>query len=377
MTPAPTVLLPQPGGARSAKTKARGKSVSRGLPPGPRPSLTLTPGKPGKAKAAAAFARIFAAKTAARPPAGEGTLSALQAALKLLETAAAPEALRLEKALREVLEDGRLTLRQKAARIKALAAEAQGLLAAPGAAGDGQGAQTRLAPRAVPEQSPVAALPAVRQDAAGAASGPRVFVLDLRKKPAGQGADNSVAQARAKTFPAPDPAPSAALPAARPAGEHEHSRTREVRAPAAPAPQTPLERLREMAGSELTRAAGIILRDGGGGEIRLVLRPESLGSVRVRLNLTDNVIDGKIIVDNPAVKHIVEGSIDSLTRALSADGFQTASLQVSVGGGGGGAAREDRGIPAVRRIESARGFAATAAEAVAADWGDLLVNLFA
>jgi flagellar hook-length control protein FliK len=131
-----------------------------------------------------------------------------------------------------------------------------------------------------------------------------------------------------------------------------------------------------MAGSELTRAAGIILRDGGG-EIRLVLRPESLGSLRVRLNLTDNGIDGKIIVDNPAVKHIVEASIDSLTRALSADGFQTASLQVSVGGGGGGAAREDREVPAVRRIESVRGFAAATAEAETADWGDLLVNLFA
>ena len=132
-----------------------------------------------------------------------------------------------------------------------------------------------------------------------------------------------------------------------------------------------------MAGSELTRAAGIVLRDGGG-EIRLVLKPESLGSVRLRLNLTDNTIDGKIIVDSPAVKHILERSIPGLTQALSAEGFQTGSLQVSVGGGGSDARDNQKETAPIRRIEAAQSFAVADAPAnEVMDWGQALVNLFA
>jgi len=134
-----------------------------------------------------------------------------------------------------------------------------------------------------------------------------------------------------------------------------------------------------MAGSELTRAAGIILRDGGG-EIKLTLKPESLGSVRIRMNLVDNAIEGRIIVDNTAVKHVFEGSLDSLMRALTAEGFQTASLQVSVGGQGSDNGRPDKEpSQRMRRVNGPAGPAGP-------DWnvpglesmslGDLLVNLF-
>ena len=86
-----------------------------------------------------------------------------------------------------------------------------------------------------------------------------------------------------------------------------------------------------MAGSELVRASSLVLKDGGG-EIRLVLKPESLGSVRIRMNVVDNAIEGRIIVDSAAVKHVFDGSVDALRRALTAEGFQMGSLQVSVGG---------------------------------------------
>jgi len=65
---------------------------------------------------------------------------------------------------------------------------------------------------------------------------------------------------------------------------------------------------------------------------------------------------------------------------FTAEGFQTGSLQVSVGGQNQDTgARRDRGgeeAPAVRRVESARGFSSHIPTAQDAGQGDLLVNLF-
>jgi len=148
-------------------------------------------------------------------------------------------------------------------------------------------------------------------------------------------------------------------------------------APVAQAPaQTPLEHLREMAGSELVRASTLVLKDGGG-EIRLVLKPESLGSVRIRMNVVDNAIEGRIIVDSAAVKHVFDGSVDALRRALTAEGFQMGSLQVSVGGQNtdSGERRRQDETPAVRKI-AAQGFERNVPGTEDVSLGDLFVNLF-
>jgi flagellar hook-length control protein FliK len=145
----------------------------------------------------------------------------------------------------------------------------------------------------------------------------------------------------------------------------------------APAAQTTLERLQDMTGSELLHATNLVLKDGGG-EIRLVLKPDSLGSVRVRMNLVDNVIEGKIIVDSSAVKQVVDGSIDALRRALTAEGFQMGSLQVSVGGQNadtGDRQEQEQQPPAIRRI-AAQGFDRSIPGVENLSLGDLLVNVF-
>jgi len=131
-----------------------------------------------------------------------------------------------------------------------------------------------------------------------------------------------------------------------------------------------------MAGSELTQATTMILKDGGG-EIRLILKPESLGSVRIRMNVVDNKVEGKIIVDSAAVKHVFDGSVDALRRALTAEGFQTGSLSVSVGGQGADTGeREQRQTPAeVQRI-AAKGFERNVPGIETMSLGDLLVNVF-
>jgi flagellar hook-length control protein FliK len=81
---------------------------------------------------------------------------------------------------------------------------------------------------------------------------------------------------------------------------------------------------------EVVKQTGIILKNGGAGEIRLVLKPENLGSVRIRVSLTESSLEGRIVVDNNSVKELVESSLDNLKNALRLEGYQT-NLEVSVG----------------------------------------------
>jgi len=67
-------------------------------------------------------------------------------------------------------------------------------------------------------------------------------------------------------------------------------------------------------------------------EIRLLLRPESLGEMRVKLTLDGDVVMGKIYVENQQVKHIVEANLQSLRDSLGYHGLQAGSFDVNVGG---------------------------------------------
>ncbi|MBN2352019.1 MAG: flagellar hook-length control protein FliK [Spirochaetales bacterium] len=91
-------------------------------------------------------------------------------------------------------------------------------------------------------------------------------------------------------------------------------------------------RLADVMKNEMVKHTGFVLKDGGSGEIHLVLKPESLGSVRIRLNLDDNHIVGKIIVDNNSVKQIMEENLGHLETALQENGYQAAAFDVSVAG---------------------------------------------
>lgn len=208
---------------------------------------------------------------------------------------------------------------------------------------------------------------------------PKVYVLDLRRT-AEKGLEESRASGRVLASQVVE-RETAGLQGSGRAATRESSalgaKGRTGRTGGSPAPfESALERLRSMAGSELVKTSGIILRDGGG-EIRLVLKPESLGSVRIRMNIVDNGIEGRIIVDTQAVKQVLDGSMDSLARALTEQGFQTASLQVSVGGQNADGGREAEQAPSGLRRESADGFERNVPGIESLSLGDLLVNLFA
>lgn len=81
----------------------------------------------------------------------------------------------------------------------------------------------------------------------------------------------------------------------------------------------------------LVQKTAIIVKEGGDGEIRLVLKPESLGNVRIRVNIVNNTVEARIVVENNNVKALFEGSLDHLKSSLREEGFQAAGLEVSVG----------------------------------------------
>lgn len=98
------------------------------------------------------------------------------------------------------------------------------------------------------------------------------------------------------------------------------------------------ERMRDAWNGEIVQSAHIVLKDGDAGIIRLRLRPESLGNVKIELNLSENNISGRIIVESDEAKTAFEKNMNELSDAFKHGGFETATLQVSVGGGSGGGA---------------------------------------
>jgi hypothetical protein len=94
--------------------------------------------------------------------------------------------------------------------------------------------------------------------------------------------------------------------------------------------------LRGGLGDDIVRQASIILKDGGAGIIRLALKPESLGNVKIRLEMAENKIAGRIIVESNEALRAFEREIQSLEQAFKDSGFNGASIEMSVSSDNGG-----------------------------------------
>jgi flagellar hook-length control protein FliK len=90
--------------------------------------------------------------------------------------------------------------------------------------------------------------------------------------------------------------------------------------------------LREETNLRVVREAAVVLRDHDQGEIRLVLKPDNLGRVRIKLDLRENRIDGTIYVENGSIREIFEQNLPDLMRAFRESGFELGSFNVAVGG---------------------------------------------
>ncbi len=112
-----------------------------------------------------------------------------------------------------------------------------------------------------------------------------------------------------------------------------------------------MKQMEESINSKIVKQSSVILKDSGAGEIKLILKPEQLGKVRIKLNMQDNRITGNIIVDNASVKEIFENSLQNLERAFRENGFDTAALNVSVGGDSSGSGSREKSNDITKQIE--------------------------
>jgi hypothetical protein len=87
--------------------------------------------------------------------------------------------------------------------------------------------------------------------------------------------------------------------------------------------------LHENLNGDIVRHASVMLRDGGEGTIRLSLRPETLGSVKIRLEITENKIAGRIIVESGEAFKAFEEELHSLEQSFRDSGFDDASLEMA------------------------------------------------
>ena len=69
----------------------------------------------------------------------------------------------------------------------------------------------------------------------------------------------------------------------------------------------------------------------GGGEVKMKLNPESLGEVRIKLNVTSGIVKAEITVENTEVKRIIESGSAFLRDSLGAHGLTLDKCVVEVG----------------------------------------------
>ena len=81
---------------------------------------------------------------------------------------------------------------------------------------------------------------------------------------------------------------------------------------------------------DIVRHASMALRDGGESTIRLALRPDSLGNVKIRLEMTDNKITGFIVVESEEALNAFRKEIAALEQAFKEAGFTDANLDLSL-----------------------------------------------
>jgi flagellar hook-length control protein FliK len=134
-----------------------------------------------------------------------------------------------------------------------------------------------------------------------------------------------------------------------------------------------LSQLKEGVNDQIVKQAGIIVKANGSGEIKLVMKPEQLGKVRIQLSLNDNHIAGRIIVENNIVREIFESNLENLYKAFGSEGFENGGLEVTVEGGDAGESgrRSSGGLNrrAVQAIEDA------VPEVAETEWQNNAVNM--
>jgi flagellar hook-length control protein FliK len=87
---------------------------------------------------------------------------------------------------------------------------------------------------------------------------------------------------------------------------------------------------------DIVRHASMALRDGGAGTIKIALHPETLGNVKIRLEMTENKITGRIVVESEEALNAFRKELSALEQAFKDSGFSAADLNLSMSADGSG-----------------------------------------
>ncbi|MEI8094053.1 MAG: flagellar hook-length control protein FliK [Spirochaetales bacterium] len=132
---------------------------------------------------------------------------------------------------------------------------------------------------------------------------------------------------------------------------------------------------------QLVEQARIILKNDNQGEIHMTLYPETLGKIKVALNLNDTHLAGEIFVENQTVKEILQDNMGQLLQSFREGGFGDMNIQVSVGNGQQGQTQDRQGRSAAQAATYGKNVAVDSGEFAAANrisaWTDRQVNLTA
>ena len=101
--------------------------------------------------------------------------------------------------------------------------------------------------------------------------------------------------------------------------------------------------------NDIVRHASMILKDEGKGMIRMALKPDTLGHVKICLEMAENKIRGHIIVESEEALRAFQKEIQSLEQSFKESGFEEAYLEMSL-------AQDGRGAKEPGQEEQARAF---------------------
>ena len=82
--------------------------------------------------------------------------------------------------------------------------------------------------------------------------------------------------------------------------------------------------------TQITKEISTLIQQNNSKSVVLQLKPESLGKIKVTLNVNDNSVNARVEVDTEAVRQIVQNSTTELRQSLSSNGMQLSSLSVNV-----------------------------------------------
>jgi hypothetical protein len=82
--------------------------------------------------------------------------------------------------------------------------------------------------------------------------------------------------------------------------------------------------------ADIIKQAAIVLRDGGEGTIKLSLQPQTLGKVKIHLEMAENKVSGHIFVETEEALRVFEREIRSLEQGFRDSGFGEVSFSTAL-----------------------------------------------